>query len=165
MAVPDRGSAPVGFLSRGDTGRILAGQLFSFWGSITRGGSIARERRLNPRRSWPGFLTGWGVMPRAGGPGWTNCAVVDCSAVSSPPVESGCAKLPNGWTCDAWQTWLAVRRDDANLNFGRHRQRMTPIWSASSTRGIDYPRPCASASWRWSRPPLNTDRFSEFRLD
>ena len=97
----------------------------SFW-SITRGGSFARERRRS-RRSWPEFSTGWGVMPRAGRPGWTNCAAVDCSAVSSPPVESSCAKLPNGWTCDAWQTWLAVRRDDANLNFGRHRQRNHPL--------------------------------------
>ena len=52
---------------------------------------------------------------------------VDCSAVSSPPAESGCAKSPNAWTCDAWQTWLDVRRDDANLNFGRHRQRNHPL--------------------------------------
>ena len=59
--------------------------------------------------------------------GSTNCAVVDCSAVSSPPVENGCAKSPHGWTCDAWQTWLAVRRDDANLSLGRHRQRNHPL--------------------------------------
>ena len=64
-----------------------------------------------------------GSNAESGGPGWTNCAVVDCSAVSSPPVENGCVKSPHGWTCDAWQTWLAVRRDNANLNFGRHRQR------------------------------------------
>jgi hypothetical protein len=30
----------------------------------------------------------------------------------------------------------------------------TPIWLPSSTPGIVSPRPCAPASWRWSRPPL-----------
>jgi hypothetical protein len=38
-----------------------------------------------------------GRQPSAGGRGWKSCTGAGCSAGSSQPAGSGCAKLPAAW--------------------------------------------------------------------
>ena len=93
--------------------------LVDYTGRLYRKGKAAMAGR-----TWPEFSTGWGVMPRAGGPGWKKLRSGRLFgrffAASRERLREVAERLD---VRNVWQTWLAVRRDDAKLNFGRHRQR------------------------------------------
>ena len=67
--------------------------IISCWLTIP-GGCFARGRP-GYRRSWPGFLIGLEVAPRAGKSGWKSSGMADRSAVSLRPAGRSCEPWPS----------------------------------------------------------------------
>jgi len=113
------------------------------WWSIP-GGCSARAKPRSPV-SWPGSSSGWAATPRTGRRGCGSWPRAGCWAVSSPPAEPGCGKLPSVWACTTWRTWAAARRDDAapkaespaRLHFTRvsHPHQLNRRHASSTCRG------------------------------
>ena len=121
VAVPDRGSAPVGFLSRGELEAISRGGdslLVDYTARLYRKGKVAISAELAGNLDRLGSnAESWLVPHQKLRSGRSFCRSFAAS-LRTVGLSRRTARRAN-----VWRTWLGLsERDDANLNFGLHRQ-------------------------------------------
>ena len=96
LAVPDRRSRQAGFLHAKAWWKVFRSLgsyllLVDYTRRLFREGNTASSAELSGILARPGNST-----PKAGSRGWRNRGVAACWAASSPPVESGYGRSPQG---------------------------------------------------------------------